>query len=135
MLIIILIIVNIFKQMKQTDNQDIIQEIMEDKNIKKYVKGRLLGKVQFHLFREVLLNAINSFLSKQANDMLPRSLIKNPYLRAKHDKNFNLKYSFTNPCVIRTLSSSSTSFKIINQYTSYQNFAAIMYLGSHLDPQ
>jgi hypothetical protein len=46
-----------------------ISEHMENGHIKRYQKGRILGKVFIIRYREDLHNVLNSYLKKQAKDM------------------------------------------------------------------
>jgi hypothetical protein len=75
---------------------EIVEEHMGNGLIKRYQKGRLLGKVTSLTLREDLLSALNSFQRKLAKDTQPKSLKKRPLQRAKPRKNCNPKYSSTN---------------------------------------
>ena len=73
----------------QSRHSDIefIQEQLMNGNIKKYIKGRTLGKVTITSSREDSHSATNSSQKKPARDMLPKSSIKKPSTKEKPKKN------------------------------------------------
>ena len=70
---------------------EFVEEQLDNGHIKKYIKGRTLGKVTFLTFRVDLLNATNLYLNKQANTMLLRLLINRPLEKEKPNKNCSLR--------------------------------------------
>lgn len=70
---------------------EFIEEQLDNGHIKKYIKGRTLGKVTLITFRVDLLNATNLYQNKQANTMLLRSLINRLLEKEKPNKNYSLR--------------------------------------------
>ena len=70
---------------------EFIEEQLDNGHIKKYIKGRTLGKVQLITFRVDLLNVTNLYQNKQANTMLLRLLINRLWVKEKPNKNYSLR--------------------------------------------
>lgn len=112
---------------------EFIEEQLDNGHIKKYIKGRTLGKVQLITFRVDLLNVTNLYQNKQANTMLLRLLINRLWVKEKPNKNYSLRSWFINLWSIKILLNSNISSRIINLSTSFSNFAPTMYLVPKID--